>query len=79
MDQTCMIWSWDITRNFVECVYVCKGHRRSIEAVSVNYDKTLMATGAWDNMLYIWSTCKYTSAYEIDDLILLISIHIIKK
>lgn len=63
MDQTCMIWSWDITRNFVECVYVCKGHRRSIEAVSVNYDKTLMATGAWDNMLYIWST----SMQEDDD------------
>lgn len=58
MDQTCMIWNWDVTKNSVECVHVCKGHRRSIEAVSVNYDKTLMASGAWDNMLHIWSTCK---------------------
>ncbi|XP_011694790.1 PREDICTED: ribosome biogenesis protein WDR12 homolog [Wasmannia auropunctata] len=58
MDQTCMIWSWDIAKNSVECVQVCKGHRGSIETVGVNYDKTLMATGAWDNMLYIWSTSK---------------------
>lgn len=63
MDQTCMIWSWDITKNSVECVHVCKGHRRSVEAVSVNYDKTLMATGAWDNMLLVWST----STQEDDD------------
>lgn len=59
MDQTCMIWNWDIIKNSVECVHVCKGHKRSVEAVSVNYNKTLMATGAWDNMLLIWSTCKY--------------------
>ncbi|XP_018366844.1 PREDICTED: ribosome biogenesis protein WDR12 homolog [Trachymyrmex cornetzi] len=63
MDQTCMIWNWDITKNSVECIHICKGHRRSIEAVSINYDKTLMATGAWDNMLYIWST----STHEDDN------------
>lgn len=59
MDQTCMIWSWDIIKNSVECVHICKGHKRSVEAVSINYDKTLMATGAWDNMLFVWSICKY--------------------
>ncbi|GAB1861397.1 Ribosome biogenesis protein WDR12 homolog [Camponotus japonicus] len=63
IDQTCMIWSWDIIKNSVECVHVCKGHKRSVEAVSVNYDKTLMATGAWDNMLFVWST----STQEEDD------------
>lgn len=56
MDQTCMIWDWDITKNSVECVHVCKGHKGSVEAIGINHDKTLMATGAWDNMLYIWST-----------------------
>ncbi|XP_012224179.2 ribosome biogenesis protein WDR12 homolog [Linepithema humile] len=56
MDQTCMIWDWDITKNSVECVHICKGHKGSVEAVGINHDKTLMATGAWDNMLYIWST-----------------------
>lgn len=60
MDQTCMIWDWDITKNSVECVHICKGHKGSVEAIGINHDKMLMATGAWDNMLYIWSTCKYS-------------------
>ncbi|KAL0134859.1 hypothetical protein PUN28_001562 [Cardiocondyla obscurior] len=55
MDQTCMIWSWDITRNTAECVYICEGHRRGIEAIGINHDKSLLASGAWDTMLYIWS------------------------
>ncbi|XP_053988455.1 ribosome biogenesis protein WDR12 homolog [Hylaeus anthracinus] len=55
-DQTAIIWDWNITENSVDCIHVCRGHERGLEAVSVNYDKSLIATGAWDTMLKIWST-----------------------
>lgn len=37
---------------------MCKGHERGLDAIAVNHDKTAMATGSWDTMLKIWSTCK---------------------
>ncbi|XP_043524232.1 ribosome biogenesis protein WDR12 homolog [Frieseomelitta varia] len=55
-DQTAIIWDWNITKNSVDCIHVCRGHERGLEAVNVNYDKTVMATGGWDTMLKIWST-----------------------
>lgn len=55
-DQTAIVWDWNFMENSVDCIHVCRGHERGLEAVSVNYDKTLMATGAWDTMLKIWST-----------------------
>lgn len=57
-DQTAIIWDWNIMENSVDCIHVCRGHERGLEAVSINYDKTIMATGAWDTMLKIWSTGK---------------------
>lgn len=55
-DQTAIIWDWNIVENSVDCIHICRGHERGLEAVSVNYDKTTIATGAWDTMLKIWST-----------------------
>lgn len=63
-DQTAIIWDWNITENSVDCIHVCRGHERGLECVSVNNDKTMMATGAWDTMLKIWSTCKYIISIE---------------
>ncbi|CAB0039142.1 unnamed protein product [Trichogramma brassicae] len=55
-DQTAVIWKWDISSNSVEIVGVCKGHERGLERVGVNTSNNLMATGAWDTMLKIWSS-----------------------
>ncbi|XP_033335271.2 ribosome biogenesis protein WDR12 homolog [Megalopta genalis] len=55
-DQTAIIWDWNIAENSVDCIHVCRGHERGLEAVSVNYDSTLLATGSWDTMVKIWST-----------------------
>lgn len=55
-DQTAIIWDWNITSNSVDCVHICKGHERGLEAVGVNETGVLMATGSWDTMLKIWST-----------------------
>lgn len=55
-DQTAMIWEWNIAKNVVTCIYVCKGHERGVDCVNVNPAGKLFATGGWDNMLKIWST-----------------------
>ncbi|XP_014483139.1 PREDICTED: ribosome biogenesis protein WDR12 homolog [Dinoponera quadriceps] len=55
-DKTVVIWDWDIVKNSVERMHICRGHEKSLEAVSVNHDTTLMATGSWDTTLKIWST-----------------------
>ncbi|KAK0182169.1 hypothetical protein PV327_000332 [Microctonus hyperodae] len=61
-DGTALIWSWNIARNSVDCIYVCRGHRESLESLeslgslAVNSDDRIMATGSWDKMLKIWST-----------------------
>lgn len=53
-----MLWKWNIEDNSVDCIHVCRGHERSLECVSVNRNSTLMATGGWDTLLKIWTTCK---------------------
>ncbi|KAK0087216.1 hypothetical protein PV325_001458, partial [Microctonus aethiopoides] len=55
-DQTAIIWSWNIARNSVDCIHVCRGHEQSLESVGVNPNDRIMATGSWDAMLKIWST-----------------------
>lgn len=54
-DQTAMIWEWNVETNSVDCLYVCKGHERGIDAIAVNPSAQLMATGSWDTMLKVWS------------------------
>ncbi|XP_078036678.1 ribosome biogenesis protein WDR12 homolog [Augochlora pura] len=56
IDGTARIWSWNITENFVECIHVCRDHKYGIEAVSVNYDETIIATAGQDRTLKLWST-----------------------
>lgn len=58
-DQSAMIWEWNIAANTVECVFVCKGHERGIDSLSVNPAGLLMATGSWDTMLKVWSAATH--------------------
>lgn len=55
-DQTAMLWQWNIGKNSVECITVCKGHERGVDCVNVSPDASRFATGSWDTMLKIWST-----------------------
>ncbi|XP_074595518.1 ribosome biogenesis protein WDR12 homolog [Brevipalpus obovatus] len=56
-DETCCIWRWNPiksrTEDSVERLYVCKGHKRSVDCVDIMDD--LLATGSYDRMLKIWS------------------------
>lgn len=55
-DQTAMIWEWNVEKNAVTCVYVCKGHERGIDCIDASPSTKLLATGSWDTMLKVWST-----------------------
>lgn len=54
-DQNAMIWEWNSESNSVECVYVCRGHERSVECVAASADRNKLATGSWDKLVKIWS------------------------
>uniref|UniRef100_A0A8D8WHQ6 Ribosome biogenesis protein WDR12 homolog n=1 Tax=Cacopsylla melanoneura TaxID=428564 RepID=A0A8D8WHQ6_9HEMI len=54
-DQTAMLWEWKIESNSIECIHVCRGHERGLEAVTVSENRQQFATGGWDTLLKIWS------------------------
>lgn len=54
-DQSIIIWEYNINKNKADCMYVCKGHERAVECVSVSPNGKLLASGGWDNFLKIWS------------------------
>lgn len=55
-DQSAMLWSWDISRNSVECIVTCRGHEKGVECLSVSADALRFATGSWDTNVCLWST-----------------------
>lgn len=65
-DQTTMIWQWNIGKNAVECVSVCKGHERGIDCIDTSPSSKLIATGSWDNLLKIWSTATHDENGETE-------------
>lgn len=54
-DQTVMIWEYNININEASCIFICKGHERAVECLSISPNGKLIASGAWDNFLKIWS------------------------
>ncbi|XP_067010189.1 ribosome biogenesis protein WDR12 homolog [Anabrus simplex] len=54
-DQTAKVWKWSVGSDTAKCMFVCRGHERSLTSVSVNPTHKLMATGSWDALLKIWS------------------------
>lgn len=53
-DETVKIWVWSPELvSFADCVYVCRGHTRTVTCADVNLD--LIATGGVDCFLKIWS------------------------
>jgi ribosome biogenesis protein YTM1 len=54
-DQTIIIWEWNMTQNKANQLFVCKGHERAVEALSISPNSKHIASGGWDNFLKIWS------------------------
>lgn len=52
-DEAVHVWKWNSKGNKVECIFICRGHCRSVDCLDVNCD--LFASGSFDKMLKIWS------------------------
>ncbi|XP_068633410.1 ribosome biogenesis protein WDR12 homolog [Battus philenor] len=55
LDQSAMLWVWNVAMNSVDCVVTCRGHGKGVECLSVAADAKHFATGSWDNNICIWS------------------------
>jgi len=53
-DQTVMLWKLDLSTPAAECIYVGRGHERTINCVDVDQNASFLVTGGWDTMLKIW-------------------------
>jgi ribosome biogenesis protein YTM1 len=59
-DQSVRFWKWLPDKNIAVPIFVGVGHTRSVEALAVDPNDRMFASGSFDTMLKVWSAGKLT-------------------